>query len=174
MNPNLIKQVTEEFAAIDWFSKVGEPAEEASTDFRVIADEREAKRMQKSKQSEYVTQEAQAWLTMTLSRNFREQGNDWNKVVGKARNLYEKKVEPLLDEFQKRHGGWGPYLKSAVLWDVMAAFAERYYTLACPLEPMWFGRELVIYRNGRLFCGFEYEGDIMKAFQGRSGTLLCY
>jgi hypothetical protein len=174
MDAKLIKQVTEELAGIEWFSKAGTTAADVSAAFTIIANERDAQRHQQSEKRRYATQEAQAWVTTTMSRDFREQYREWNKIVSKARAFHDKKVKPALDQFEVRHRGWGISLQNAVLWDVMATFAERYYGLLCALPSMWFSRQLEVYKSGRVFCGYEYEGDILKAFQSRSGTFLCY
>lgn len=174
MDANLIKQVADELAEIEWFSKAGTAADENSAAFSIIAVERDAQRHLKSDKWEYATQEAQAWLTTTLSRDYREQYRDWNKIVTKGRTFFDKRVKHRLVEFERSHRGWGQALEDSVVWDVLATFAERYYALACLPSPMWFSRELEIYRAGRLPCGFEYDGDILKAFKGRSGTFLCF
>jgi hypothetical protein len=175
MDAQLIKQVTDEFTEIEWFSKAGTVAEGSCAAVKIISVERDAQRYQKSEKRRYVTQEAQAWLTTTLSRDYREQDRDWNKVVAKGRAFHDKKIKPRLDEFGRGHRGWGMSLENAVLWDVLAAFAERYYVLLCLPRPMWFSQELEkIYRAGRVFCGYEYEGDIVKAFESHSGTFLCF
>jgi hypothetical protein len=174
MDAKLIKQVADELAGIEWFSKAGTVTGDTHAPCTIISVERDAQRHLKSDEWEYVTQEAQAWLTTTLSRDFREQYRDWNKVVAKGRAFYDKKVKPRLDEFESGHRGWGKALENSVIWDVLAAFAERYYVLSCLPGPMWFSRELEIYQAGRLPCGYEYGGDILKAFESPSGRFLCY
>lgn len=174
MDAQLIKQVADELAEVEWLSKAGAPADERSAAFELVPNERDALRYLKSREWEHFTEESQAWLTTTLSRDFREHDRDWDKVVAKAKSFLNKKVKTRLDEFARDKKSWGKVLEDSVNWDVVAIFAERYYVLACLPGPMALSRELEVYRAGRLPCAFEFEGDIQKAFEAKSGRFSCY
>jgi hypothetical protein len=174
VDADLIKRVTRELEGVDWFAMAGKPTSSGAIGCSVIADERQAIRHLKSSASEFGTQEAQAWLTMTLSRDFKEQYRDWNKVGAKARAFYDKRVKPALDDFAGTHRGWGKALEDSVTWDVVHIFIEKYYVGLCLPRPMFFTRQLEVFSGGRMPCEFVYEGDIYDAFRDGTGHFLCF